>query len=259
LRYACHFLCYYFNQKSSLITQKLIMKNFKIVSILCAITLVAYCGLNFFFPDFVLSFSLQPEGVQTAGIASPFALILMACTLVAYSEDCDEEGNVAGIDTLWFAGKDDIDAMTFSTNGELTALTMVTGKTFKKWKFQEDTAFFNQPKTVVNKRAFYKPTISFVNSKISTALINAIEALDNCSACGVVAIVKDNNGKKWLAGVRYITQTDQLIKPLFPAASDGAVSGANSESDANQVTTVLESKQGKLCREATLTDASIPV
>ena len=237
-----------------------IMKNFKIISVFSAALIFAYAMVAIFYPEAISWISLHKSAAtNTASIASPFALILMACTLVAYSEDCDDEGNVAGIDTLWFASKDDIDAMTFSTNGELTAITMLSGKTFKKWKFQEDTAFFNQPKTVVNKRAFYKPTISFVNGKISTALINAIESLDNCSACGVVAIVKDNNGKKWLSGVRYITQTEQLIKPMFPAASDGAVTGANSESDSNQVTTVLESKQGKLCREATLNDSAIPV
>jgi hypothetical protein len=232
------------------------MKNFKIISVLSALLVLAFVAADFC-PGVFLH--LHAGGVYTAGADAPFALIMMACTLVAYSEDCDDEGNVAGIDTLWFAGRDDIDTMTFSANGELTAIAMQSGSTFKKWKFQEDTAFFNQPKTVVGKRAFYKPTISFVNSKISTALINAIESLDNCSACGVVAIVKDNNGKKWLAGVRYISQAEQLVKPLFPAASDGAVTGANSESDANQLTTVLESKQGKLCREATLADASIPV
>lgn len=186
--------------------------------------------------------------------------VIGACTLVGYTQSCDEDGNIAGIDTVWIASKGDIDTLTFNAQGQLTTIVMVLTKKFIKWQFEPDTAFFNQPKTVVKHNTYYKHLLTFINPKISTDLINAVDALDSCGICGLVAIIKDNNGKFWLAGVKYFASSSTYsIVGLYPAASDGAVSGANSESDSNQITTAFEGKIGKIARESVVLEASIPV
>ena len=186
--------------------------------------------------------------------------ILGVCTLVGNTNTCDEDGNIAGIEVAWFASKSDISSLTFNASGQLTAITMVSTKKFVKWEFEPDTAFFNQPKTVVKRSPYYKHLLTFINPKISTDIINSIESLDACGICGLVAIIKDNNGKFWLAGVKYFASTETYsIVGMFPAASDGLVTGANSESDSNQATTSLEGKIGKIARESIVDEGDIPV
>lgn len=186
-------------------------------------------------------------------------LTAAACTLSGYTEACDDEGNTAGIASIWFASKNDVQSLTFNATGQLSTITMVSGKVFYQWTFDPDTAFFNQPKSVSNKSPFVKQSIQFTNPKMSTDLINAIDALDACAICGLVAIVKDNNGKFWLAGVKYFSSGTYTITGLYPAQSDGAVTGANPEGDVNKITTAFESKTGKYARESVVAEASIPV
>lgn len=186
--------------------------------------------------------------------------ILGVCTLIGNVNSCDEDGNIAGIEAAWFASKGDISSLTFNAGGQLTAIAMVATKVFVKWEFEPDTAFFNQPKTVVKRSAFYKHLLTFINPKISTDIVNSIESLDACGMCGLIAIIKDNNGKFWIAGVKYFASTgDYSLVGMFPAASDGLVTGANSESDSNQATTALEGKVGKIARESLVAEGSIPV
>jgi|GEM_PF-4736888 len=189
--------------------------------------------------------------VSTAG-----AFIL--CTISGWSEACDADGNVAGIDTIWFANKNDVASLTISSR-QVTAITMVSTKTFFKWQFQPDTAFFNQARNVVNKQPRVKQTITFINPKIKTSLLIALEKLDACALCGLVAIIKDNNGKFWLAGVRVNPSAAYSFVGLFPAQSEGAVTGANTESDENKITTAFEANTGYYAIESTVAEASIPV
>ncbi len=183
---------------------------------------------------------------------------LSTCSLVGWDETCDTDGSIAGIDTIWFASKSDIASLTI-TSGILTAITMVSTKVFYKWKFEPDTAFFSQPKTIVKRAPFIKHTLQFTNPKIKTTLLQAINALDACAICGLVAIVKDNNGKFWLAGVKVFSGGTYSITGIYPAASDGAVTGADAEADSNQITTAFEGKVGRYAIESTIAEGSIPV
>lgn len=180
------------------------------------------------------------------------------CTLSGWLETCDADGNIAGIDTIWFAAKNDIASFTM-VGRQITAITMVATKVFYKWQFQPDTAFFNQARNVVNKQVRVKQSITFVNPKIKTSLLIALEKVDACALCGMVAIVKDNNGKFWFAGVRALSDTTYSIVGVYPAQSEGAVSGANTESDENKITTAFESNTGKYAIESTIAEGSIPV
>ncbi len=195
-----------------------------------------------------VQFAFGGSGISTA-----------ACTLTGYAETCDDEGNTAGISAIWFASKNDVSTLTFNAQGQLSGITMVASKVFYKWTFDPDTAFFNQPKSVSNKSPFVKQSIQFTNPKMTTDLINAIDALDACAICGLVAIVKDNNGKFWLVGVKYFSNGTYSFTGLYPAQSDGAVTGANPEGDVNKITTAFESKTGKYARESVVAESAIPV
>lgn len=237
------------------------MKNFKVISAILLMTMFV-AGI----------FSLAVIGEPN--ILIPFALFgslfhgwffktypdgyIGACTLVGWTEACDDDGNIAGIDTIWFASKNDIASFTVAS-GIITAVTMVATKVFYKWQFEPDTAFFNQPKSIIKRAPFYKQNIQFTNPKMKSTLILALNALDACAICGLVAIIKDNNGKFWVAGVKVFSGGTYSIVGLYPAASDGAQTGANAESDSNQITTAFEAKTGTLARESTIAEGSIPV
>lgn len=197
---------------------------------------------------------VQFFGGQSAGMDVSMA----ACTLTGFVETCDDDGNIAGIESIWFTEKNNISALTISGR-QITAVTMVSGKVFYKWTFEPDTAFFNQPKTVTSRVPFIKQNIQFSNSKMKTTLISALEALDNCAQCGLVAIVKDNNGKFWVLGVKLFANGSYSFVGVYPAQSDGAVTGANPEGDQNKVTTAFEAKTGKFAIESTIAEGSIPV
>jgi hypothetical protein len=218
--------------------------------------LTAYSGA----PNILLIGALAGAALHNIWYHTTPMGILGICTLVGNTNTCDEDGNTGGIEVAWFASKSDIASLTFDVQGRLTAIAMVATKVFVKWEFEPDTAFFNQPKTVLKNAPFYKHLLTFINPKISTDIINAVGSLDSCGICGLVAIVKDNNGKFWLLGVKYFASTSTYsITGIYPAASDGAVTGANSESDSNQITTAFEGKVGKLARECDIETSDIPV
>lgn len=200
----------------------------------------------------------QPGTLKKAKDAFLGHVMLLVCTLTGWTDTCDDEGNIAGIDAFWAAHGSDIDDITYGVNGAITAITMVATKKFYKYEFPEDVGFLNQPITVNKGTQFIKQTLSFTNYKFRTALRNAIENLLTCGICGdLVIIVRDNNSKYWLLGVKK-TATGFIVKGMKPISSEGAKTGTNSESDSNEVVIQLEGKVGEFAREFEGEEADIP-
>lgn len=182
-----------------------------------------------------------------------------ACTLTGLSNTCGT-GNTAGIAKFWLAPKDDIADITFDVNGKVDSITMVGGKIFYVYEFEEDTAFFNQPLTINKSNIFIKHTLQWENAKMDTTKRNELMNLIECSLCGLVGIIKDNNGILWFSGVKYDSETDTWsFKPLKAISSDGGQTGANPESDENKFVHILEGRNGEYARELGIAESAIPV
>lgn len=186
-------------------------------------------------------------------------IMILVCTLSGWTETCDEDGNIAGIDAFWMAHGDDIATITYDgTSGAVTAITMTGAAVFVKWDFPEDVGFLNQPLAVNKGNQSIKQILNFTNFKFRQTLRNAIANMLACALCGdLVIIVRDNNIRYWLCGVKK-TSTGFIIKGFKAVSSDGAKSGTNSESDSNEVVIQLEAKVGEFAREFSGDEGDIP-
>jgi len=86
-----------------------------------------------------------------------------------------------------------------TTTGEITAITGLTGDTFFQFDTVKETSALSEAinVNVQNGTLSFVPTITLVMNKLDTAKRNLIQML----ATGLlIAVVKDNNGKYWMAG-----------------------------------------------------------
>lgn len=116
----------------------------------------------------------------------------------------------AGIQVLWAIACTAIDDLTFGTNHEVTAITIVVASPVNKWKkieFEQDTAFFNQAKTRNKSAINVVQTISFVEPGLSILVRKALEDING--ECCVHVIVRDNSGNYHYAGINYDPVTSE--------------------------------------------------
>lgn len=123
----------------------------------------------------------------------------MSCTsatLTGIALDC---GNVGGIKKLYIANTSDVSAITFDAEGEVSALTMDTGKTFKSYSFRKGNASFVTNGTRDDKAGTYfaKTDISVQFNKMEKSKRTEIVQLLKAAA---YVIVKDNNDIYWFIG-----------------------------------------------------------
>jgi hypothetical protein len=114
--------------------------------------------------------------------------------LAKYTKVCAK--NTPGISWIAIAEKANMTALTLTT-GEVSAIT--GSGAFKPVAFEIDTAEYKEEATGGNSIA-WKQTLSFMLDKPVTAMMTFLNALTDAVACGVYAIIKDNNGVYWLIG-----------------------------------------------------------
>lgn len=187
-------------------------------------------------------------------------LLKAGSTLIGYDigENCDPDGNTAGINAVWAVPSKDIDSITFDANGEVTAIALDAGIAWAKYTFEDDTAFFNQPYESQGVNLSVKQQLLFVLPKMSTETRDAAMSLLQCALCGLICVVRDNNGRMWVGGVRLFSTGDWTPKAFKPLGAAGAETQANSESDKNQITTQLESKNSEYARVFQGVEADLP-
>ncbi|PIQ25665.1 hypothetical protein COW64_13965 [bacterium (Candidatus Blackallbacteria) CG18_big_fil_WC_8_21_14_2_50_49_26] len=77
---------------------------------------------------------------------------------------------------------------------------MESGKVFFKFGFDEDTAEHRFNATVENQSTQVTNEVEFYLGKLSTLMRARLQELLDQSPCGLVFIVEDNNGVKWVYG-----------------------------------------------------------
>lgn len=123
----------------------------------------------------------------------------MACTastLTGIALDC---GNVGGVKKIYVANVSDVSTMVVDASGEVTALTMSAGKTFKSYSFRKGNASFTTTGNRDDKAGTYfastEIAIQFNKMEKSkrTELVELLKA-------NAYVIVIDNNNVAWFVG-----------------------------------------------------------
>ena len=198
------------------------MKYLKILGYLFGIAIVSllYFAPDLFFPS---------------GLVYGFAIAV-------YTKACSK--NVAGCTALYWCEIANITSFTI-TSGEISAVTVATGKKFLKAGGDIDTIKRIQEGTGTPGGAniSYRQRVEVAFSKPSTALNTLLNSLADASPCGIYAIVTDGNGTSWLVGYN---ATDTNKRPLR-LVQDNLDSGFSPAEDANKNMVALETVSGYVC------------
>lgn len=124
----------------------------------------------------------------------------MACTLTTLEEVCLSP--FGGIYMSYAAKMSEIDDITFSGDGEITAFTMKASGTFAKYKYtQDDSAYYNQVGSRTGNLHEYAQDSFFKFLSITDENQAFSQAITAC--CDLVIVHFLRNGKKLAQGVEY--------------------------------------------------------
>ena len=121
----------------------------------------------------------------------------MACALTSnYTLDCRDSNG--GLVEIYFIEEGNVESIT-EASGVVTAITKASGKVFRKYEQDQDTAFFveNLNSNVQNSSLFYQQELTIVCNKMQTATRNELLLLNKNR---LIAVAKDANGAYWLLG-----------------------------------------------------------
>lgn len=150
-----------------------------------------------------------------------------------YTKVC--EARSGGLVEIYFANVDDVTSFTLTTD-QYSAVTMEVAKVFYKYEFEQDTAELRENGTRENGSTQYTHELEFLIAKLSTDARKAIQALFDCSPCGLIAIAKDNNGKMWVLGYSESFLKERPLKALTDTTTSGVAL-----TDQNGSTVVMQS------------------
>jgi hypothetical protein len=121
----------------------------------------------------------------------------MSCALTSnYTLDCRD--SIGGIVEIYFIEAGNVSSIT-EASGVVTTITKASGKVFRKYEQDQDTAFFveNLNSNVQNGSLFYQQELTIVCNKMQTATRNELLLLNKNR---LIAVAKDANGAYWLLG-----------------------------------------------------------
>lgn len=142
----------------------------------------------------------------------------MACTqtLAGLVKDCDP--NMGGIVEFYAANFDDVTAVTL-TSGQVSGITMDTGKKFKTYSVPRNTAYLTSTLNVDQAAGtkYYVSELFFQVNKMDTTKRTELEAL---KAADLRIIAKDGNGAYWLLGYEFPVNASAGTAESGTAAGD---------------------------------------
>lgn len=157
----------------------------------------------------------------------------MACiqTLSGLAKDC--AANMGGIVEVYIANFDDVASKTLTTS-QISAISMASGATFKKYSFSKNTGSLTSTYTIdpASGVRFVTSDLVLQFNRMETAKRIEVVAL---SLGDLVVIVKDANGKYWYLGYE---------NPVNASASDGQTGTARA--DANRYAVTLQDESSEM-------------
>ena len=177
-------------------------------------------------------FVFSPETASIGGLS--FAAI------AAFARTCGKY--VTGNSAVYFSEKDNVATVTV-TAGEISALTMESGKTFHQADIDIDTLIRSQEGEGAAGNMKYTHRIEMKFSNLDANMNTFRDALTEASACGILAVVTDGNGNSWLVGYN---ETDTFNRPLRLVQDSDSTGAEPGEEDAGMTTIALECQSGYL-------------
>lgn len=150
----------------------------------------------------------------------------MSCTQILNGIQVDCEPSMGGLKVVYIANSSDVTDFTVNY-GQITSITMASGKTFKTYSFRRNTASMTSTLTVDPANGASVATdvaLSFLKQDTQKRI--EISAL---SIGELVLIVQDANGRYWFLG-----------KDMPVMASAGGAESGTTYTDGNRYTITLQ-------------------
>lgn len=150
----------------------------------------------------------------------------MSCTQTLNGIQVDCEPSMGGLKVVYIANSADVESFTV-TEGQITSINMVTGKTFKTYSFRRNTASMTSTLSVDPANGTSVATdvaLSFLKQDTQKRI--EISAL---SIGELVMMVLDANGRYWFLG-----------KDMPVMASAGGAESGTAYTDGNRYTITLQ-------------------
>jgi hypothetical protein len=175
--------------------------------------------------------------------------VISAMAIVAYTKACEK--NVGGNSAVYVTEAANVSSITV-VSGEITAVTMVTGKTFQQIQADLDSIVRTEEGAGTRNNIAYTHKVEMVFSKPSKELNTLRDSLAAASACGILVIVTDGNGESWLVGYN---ETDLMNRPLYLLTDSGNSGKEPTEEGGQAVSVILQGTNGYLCLPFDATNA----
>lgn len=160
--------------------------------------------------------------------------------IAVFSKVCEK--NVGGNSAVYLAEAPNLGTITI-TSGEISAVAMASGKTFHQAEHDLDGAKHTQEGAGTPNNISYTHKVEMFFAKPSTLLNTFRDSLAAASPCGIVAIVRDGNGKCWMVGYNATDGTNRALRLV----TDSMDSGNTPTDEAGQrVTITLQAISGYL-------------
>lgn len=165
----------------------------------------------------------------------------MACsqTLAGIAFDC--AASAGGVKAIWLANFVDVTLTT--SNGEVSAIAMEGTAKFKKYAFRAETAYANSDyqSDPVAGSSYWQSDIYMQFTKKETAKRMEIAAI---AVAGLVAIVEDNNGAKWVYGIN---------RPVYTSGANATTGTALGDRNGYSVNLIAKDNEPAMALSSSVT------
>ena len=143
--------------------------------------------------------------------------------LIGYTRTCGAYSS--GSLSVYLANAANVTSFT-AVSGVYTSVTMVTGKTFKKYDFEIDQCEVKMEGIMENGTYKEVQSIEFLMPEISAAMTIALNEMIDESACGMIAIVELNNvvgaaSEKLVIGYNEVTAKSRPLRLISNTGTSG--------------------------------------
>jgi len=137
--------------------------------------------------------------------------------LLGYAPACGSRSG--SIKAIWIALAAEVTSFTLATSEKFyDTVTMESSNVFKKYEFERDTAELKFSDVFENRSFKSTASLEVMLKGLQEDSRDAIEELAANSNCGLIAIVEDANGKKWVIGY---TEKHGKTRPLELLTNEG--------------------------------------
>jgi hypothetical protein len=139
--------------------------------------------------------------------------------LINEGVDKDCKYSFGGLSAIYLANTSDIQTYNLDSDGMITGITMVSGKTFYDFKFERGTGSFTNELQVSNGNRYFNQSVSMTLSGLNQAKLNVME---RTGLANIVAICKDRRGKAFVLG---LNAAGDGLEASVLSANSGAAEG----------------------------------